>query len=265
MDPLRLAIAGCTGRMGQTLMRLIHADPRFELVGAATATEDQQLGADAGGMAGIGDVGVPVEANLDVDCDALIEFTLPDGPGEWATWCGDRGVALISGTTGLSDADWSALRQASESIPIVWAPNMSVGVNLMLALVEDLARKLDEAWDIEILEAHHRRKIDAPSGTARALLEAVCEGRGLDPQDAAVHGRAGRCGPRDARQIGVHALRMGSIVGEHEVHFSCDAEALTLRHRAFSRETFATGALRAALWLRGRSPGLYTMRDVLFG
>jgi 4-hydroxy-tetrahydrodipicolinate reductase len=141
---------------------------------------------------------------------------------------------------------------------------MSTGVNLLLALVAELAAKLDHEWDVEICETHHRHKVDAPSGTARALLDAICRARGQSPDDAAIYGRGGDVGPRPAGQIGVHAVRMGAIVGEHEVHFTSAAESLTLRHRAFSRDAFAEGALRAARWVQARPPGLYTMRDVLF-
>ena len=265
MTPLRLAVVGCTGRMGQTLVQLATEDPAFDLVAAATTGDDPRLGQDAGSLIGGDAIGVLVTNTIDAPCDVVIEFTLPPGCASWTQWCLKNKTPLVSGTTGLTDSQQAALREAAEQIPIVWAPNMSVGVNLMLAMVAELAGRLDEEWDVEICETHHRRKVDAPSGTAQALLQAVCDARRQPPASAAVHGRAGACGPRPKGQVGVHALRMGALVGEHEVHFTCDAESLTLRHRAFSRDTFAAGALRAARWLHGRAPGLYDMRDVLFG
>ncbi len=263
MNPIRLGVAGATGRMGRALIRLAADDPAFVVVAAVTAADDPLLGRDAGSVAGI----EPVHLNLGTEtaspCDVLVEFTQAAGCVSWARWCAAGGVPLVSGTTGLDEAQQAALRAAAERVPIVWAPNMSIGVNLMLAVAAELAAKLDPAWDIEICETHHRHKTDAPSGTARAFLEAVSAARGQPSDKLAVYGRAGSSGPRPAGQIGVHAIRMGEIVGEHEVHFTSAAESLTLRHRAFSRDTFAAGALRAARWLVGKPPGLYTMRDVL--
>ncbi len=264
MKPIRLAIAGCTGRMGRTLVRLAAGDPAFRVVAATTIPEDPLLGQDAGRVAGVDDLNVPIAASVAAECDALVEFTVPAGCLAWAQWCAEHGVALVSGTTGLDEQAHAALRAAAQRIPIVWAPNMSIGVNLLLAAVGDIAARLDTGWDVELVETHHRQKVDAPSGTARALLDAVCRGRRQSPEQVTVHGRQGECGPRPAGQIGVHALRMGAIVGEHEVHFAAEAEALTLAHRAFSRDTFAAGALRAARWVCGRSPGLYGMRQVLW-
>ncbi len=263
MSPLRLAIAGATGRMGRELVRLAAADPTLRLVAAATSTGDPHMGHDAGRVAGIDDLGVPITPDIPADCDVLIEFTLPAGATQWARWCAQRTAALVSGTTGLDDAQLAELRRAAERIPIVHAPNLSLGANLLTGLVRNLAARLGSDWDIEIIETHHRRKLDAPSGTARALLAAAADGRGIAP-DAAVFGRQGDVGPRPPGQIGVHAVRMGAIVGEHEVHFTSEHESLTLRHRAFSRTAFAVGALQAAQWICGRAPGLYGMRDVLF-
>ncbi len=263
MTVLHIAIAGSTGQMGRTLIRLAAGDPALAVVGAATIPGDLRLGEDAGRMAGVDGLNVPITTEINTPCDALLEFTSLAGCETWARWCGAHGVPLVSGTTGLGEAQQAALRSAAEHVPVVWAPNMSVGINLLLKLVADLAGKLDLTWDVEIDETHHRRKADAPSGTARALLEEICRARGQRPAEVAVYGRAGQLGPRPPGQIGVHALRMGAIVGEHEVHFTSDAESLTLRHRAFSRDTFAAGALRAARWLQGRPAGLYDMRDVL--
>lgn len=263
MTPIRLAVAGCTGRTGAAVVRLAAADPAFELVAALTRPDDPRLGEDAGRAAGVDPVGVVVTAACATRCDVLIEFTVPAACRSWAQWCAAQGVALVSGTTGLADHDQAALRAAAEQVPVVWAPNMSVGVNLLLELVEKISGCLSPAWDVEICETHHRHKRDAPSGTAEALLAAVCAARGQRPDEVAVYGRRGECGPRPAGQIGVHALRLGENVGEHTVTFASADEALTLRHQAFSRDAFAAGALRAARWLTGRAAGLYTMHDVL--
>lgn len=264
MSVLRLAIAGCTGRMGQALVRLAAADTTFQIVAAVTAAGDPRIGQDAGRAAGLDPLGVMIATSVECPCDAVIEFTTAGGCAAWAQWSATHAVPLVSGSTGLSPAQEATLQSAATRVPIVWAPNMSLGITLLLGLVTELAARLDTTWDVEICETHHRRKVDAPSGTARALLNAVCQARGQSPPDAAVFGREGDCGPRPAGQIGVHAVRMGAIVGEHEVHFTTESESLTLRHRAFSRDTFAAGALRAARWLHGRAPGLYNMRDVLF-
>ena len=265
MSLLQLAIAGCTGRMGKALLRLAAEDSDLQIVAALTVADDPALGQDAGLGAGLDEIGIPISAGCEVRCDVVVEFTLPPGCRAWAEWCADNRVALVSGTTGLGEAETAALHAAAERVPVVWAPNMSVGVNLLLQLVAEAAGRLDEGWDVEICETHHKDKIDAPSGSARALYEAVCAARGLDPPDAAAYGRYGRCGPRPAGEIGIHALRLGSNIGEHEVHFAAAGETLTLRHRAQSRDIFAAGALRAARWIIGRQPGLYDMRDVLAG
>jgi 4-hydroxy-tetrahydrodipicolinate reductase len=263
MSPVRLAIVGCCGRMGKTLIRLAAEDPTLQVVAAVTVASDPSLGKDAGLVASMAALGVPITERCEVPCDAVVEFTLPAGCRAWAGWCAENGVPLVSGTTGLSDADLAALRTAAQSVPVVWSPNMSVGINLLLQLAAEAARRLDRTWDVEICETHHKEKIDAPSGTARALFEAVCAAHGQDPLDSATYGRYGQCGPRQPGEIGIHALRLGSNIGEHEVHFASTGETLTLRHRAHSRDIFAAGALHAARWVIGREPGLYHMRDVL--
>jgi 4-hydroxy-tetrahydrodipicolinate reductase len=263
MTPLRLAVAGCTGRMGQALLRLARTEPDLQIVAALTIPNDPALGQDAGLTVGLDRLGVSVTQHCEARCDAMIEFTLPAGCRVWAEWCADAGVPLVSGTTGLGEAGTAALRAAARHVPVVWAPNMSVGINLLLRLAAEATRQLGEAWDVEICETHHKHKVDAPSGTARALYEAVCAVREQDPLEAATYGRYGRCGPRPAGEIGIHALRLGDSIGEHEVHFATAGETLTLRHRAQSRDIFAAGTLRAARWVVGRGPGLYGMQDVL--
>ncbi|MBK9120891.1 MAG: 4-hydroxy-tetrahydrodipicolinate reductase [Phycisphaerales bacterium] len=259
---VRVGIVGCTGQMGQTLIRLLAEEKELRLASAVTMPGDPHLGADAGLRAGVGAVGVAISTELS-EVDVAIEFTLPAGCMHWVAACATRGIALVSGTTGLGPAEQATLAEAARRIPIVWAPNMSVGVNLLLALVEDVAARLGDAWDVEIIEAHHRRKVDAPSGTADALLRAVAAGRQRDAAEISVFGRRGHVGPRPAGEVGVHAVRLGSIVGAHDVHFASEEEVVTLSHQALSRAAFARGALRAARWIGGRPPGLYSMRAVL--
>jgi 4-hydroxy-tetrahydrodipicolinate reductase len=263
--PLRLAIAGCTGRTGRAVLNLAARDLELQVVAALTVADDPALGRDAGLTVGLDEIGISITEHCNVECDVVVEFTLPPGCRAWAEWCADHRVALVSGTTGLTEPELAALRAVAERVPVVWAPNMSIGANLLLQLVADAAKRLDPTWEVEICETHHRQKLDAPSGTARALYQAVCAARGCDPLDAATYGRYGRCGPRPAGEIGIHALRLGSSMGEHEVHFAAAGETLTLRHQAQSRDIFATGALRAARWIVGRPPSLYNMRDVLAG
>ena len=263
MKRIRLGVAGATGRMGRAVIRLAAGEADFEIVAAMTIPDDPAVGRDAGQTAGIDALDVPLSTTCDARLDVLIDFTAPAATRAWAGWCAAQGAGLVSGTTGLSDDEQAALSAAAKQTPVLWAPNMSVGVNQLLRLVADAAKSLGEEWNVEICEIHHNRKADAPSGTARALLERICEARGLDARQAAVHGRSGMPGPRKPTEIGVHALRLGDAVGEHEVHFAASGETLTLRHRASSRDIFAAGALRAARWIAGRPPGLYRMTDVL--
>jgi 4-hydroxy-tetrahydrodipicolinate reductase len=268
MSVTRVGIAGCCGRMGRALVRLAHADPQLQLTQAFCGPNDQQAGRDVGSVAGIGDIGVTITrcespGCTDAACDVLVEFTNPASARGWAEWCRARKLPLVSGTTGLAESEQAAHRALSEVAPVVWSPNMSVGVNLLLTLVEQASRVLGRDWDCEISEVHHRHKADAPSGTARALLRSVCAGRGDDPAKVTVYGREGLGGGRQPGLIGVHALRMGEVVGDHDVHFAGAAEVLTLSLRALSRDTFAAGALVAARWVRGQRAGLYSMQDVL--
>ncbi len=262
MSALRLAIIGCTGRMGRALIRRASADPAFQVVAAISTPDDPLLDHDAGAIGGIGLLGLPVRAELEVACDVAVEFTLPPGCAAWAERCAAQGVALVSGTTGLSADQRRTLESAAQRVPVVWSANMSIGVNLLADLVQQVARRLGAAWDVEIIERHHRRKVDAPSGTALQLKDAVC---GAPPRVASsvALGRAGQIGARPANEVGIHAVRMGGVIGEHEVCFASEDEIVTLSHSARSRDTFATGALRAAAWAARRPPGLYSMRDVL--
>jgi 4-hydroxy-tetrahydrodipicolinate reductase len=260
---LRIAIVGATGRMGRALVPLLAGDPSVELVGAVTTANDPLLGEDAGAAVGIPPVGTRISAELTEPPDVMIEFSLPAGCAAWASWCAARSVPLVSGTTGLDAHQREQLENAARRVPVVWAANMSTGINLLLSIVRELAQRLDASWNVEICETHHRQKIDAPSGTAKALLDAICEARDLAPEDAVTYGRYGTPGARTVNEIGVHSLRMGAFVGEHTVHFATDHECLTLTQRTFSRTTFAAGALLAARWVVGRPAGLYGMREVL--
>lgn len=271
--PLRIGVAGCTGRMGRVLLRLIAAADDLTLAAALTTADDPLVGQSVRALidGDFHDDDATIAADTDAKPDVLIEFTLPTGARQWLEWCRARRIPLISGTTGLTDADFAALRDAAGEIPILHAPNMSIGVNLLLRLVGQVAAMLDESWDIEIVESHHRHKVDAPSGTAEALLRAAADARmrdatksgTRDAADMAVYGRHGKPGERPAGEIGVHAVRMGGLVGEHCVHFASDNEQLTLTHRAASRDIFAHGALAAARWIVTQPAGLYGMADVL--
>ena len=213
---------------------------------------------------GLGPRNLTITEKIEAECDVAIEFTWPPGFRATLAWCVEAQVPLVSGTTGLlTEADLIALDAAAYAIPVLWSPNMSVGINLLSHLVSEAAQRLGSEWETEICESHHDQKVDAPSGTARELLKAVCAVRDVNPIDAVVYGRYGQCGPRPPGEIGMHALRLGNNVGEHEIHFGYAGEVLTLRHRALARDIFAAGALRAAEWLVAQRPGLYHMRDVL--
>ncbi len=259
---IRVAIPGATGRMGKTLIQAIAQAEDLELT-AATARGD--LGRDAGEVAGVANLGVPIRETLDEcsDFDVLIDFTLPESCQGFVEFCRRQGKRLVIGTTGLSDEDRKTIDVATSEIPIVLAPNMSVGVNLSLKLLETAARVLGEEVDIEIIEAHHRHKVDAPSGTALRMGEVVASALGRDLGECAVYGRRGYTGERDRQTIGFATIRAGDIVGEHTVMFAAEGERLEITHKASSRMTFANGALRATRWLMEQPPGLYDMQQVL--
>mgnify|MGYP000160520199 CR=1 FL=1 len=259
----RIAIAGAAGRMGRRITALAAGDDRFQIAAALESAGCPDLGRDAGELAGLGPIGVRVSDRAAARFDVLIDFSLPAGTGQWLGECVTAGSAAVIGTTGHTAAQLAAIEQAAAAIPVLKSTNMSVGVNLLFALVEQAAAVLGDGWDVEIVETHHRFKKDAPSGTAMSLMEAVVRATGRDPEKDVVYGRHGQTGERPRRQIGMHALRVGDTVGEHEVHFGSLGETVTLRHSAHNRDIFAAGALRAAAWLKGRPAGLYDMRHVL--
>lgn len=262
---IRLAVAGASGRMGQRVVALAAENAQFELVCALTEETDPRVGQPlvppiAGGHPA---AGVILKTRREKPCDVLIDFSSPSGTLTHLADCVGDGAAIVIGTTGHDAAALGAIGEAARSIAVLRALNFSLGVNLLISLVEQTAAALGPEFDIEIVEAHHRRKVDAPSGTALSLVEAAARGRGVSREGRVVTGREGAAGPRPAGQIGVHAVRMGDVVGEHDVHFGGPGETLTLRHSALSRDTFASGALRAAAWVAGRPAGQYSMAQVL--
>ncbi len=262
---LRIGIAGVSGRMGQALIEATLAAPDLTLAAALDVGEGAGAGIDAGQR--IGRVtGVAVDADIDAAvsrCDVLIDFTRPQGTLAHAAACARHGTRLVTGTTGLDAAQQAALAVHAGTIAIVHAPNMSVGVNVLAALVELAATRLGPGYDVEILEMHHRHKVDAPSGTALRLGEAAARGAGVALAEHALYSREGVTGERKAGTIGFATLRGGDVVGEHTVVFAGAGERIELTHRASSRTNFADGALRAARFVAGRAPGLYDMGDVL--
>jgi 4-hydroxy-tetrahydrodipicolinate reductase len=264
---MNIGVLGCAGRMGRAVMAEVLASEDCRLVGGVEAQGHAALGQDLGVLAEGDPLGMKAEADAVAAieaADAVIEFSTPEATVEHATLAAEHGIAHVIGTTGLSEREASRLRQAAERIPIVWAPNMSLGINLLLGLAEQVARALGpEAFDIEILEMHHRQKADAPSGTAIALGEAVARGRGVSLEQMAVRARDGLTGPRPSGTIGFAMLRGGDVVGDHVVAFAGAGERLELTHRATDRRIYARGALHAARWLVGKPPGLYRMADVL--
>ncbi|MBN2808340.1 MAG: 4-hydroxy-tetrahydrodipicolinate reductase [Deltaproteobacteria bacterium] len=262
-----VVVAGAAGRMGKRLVDLVNAQAEAEVVGALEYAEHPLLGKDAGEVAGIGCLRVPLVGSLkELDgCGAqvMIDFTAPQATLANLEWAVSRRVAMVIGTTGINAEERSRLVAAAREIPLVFAPNMSVGVNVLFKVVAEVAAILGEDFDVEILEAHHRLKKDAPSGTAVRLGEIVAETLGRNYPADAVFARQGFTGERTQREIGMQTLRAGDIVGEHTVMFGGMGERLEIIHRAHSRDNFAAGAVRAALWLADRSPGLYDMQDVL--
>ncbi|MDA0368155.1 MAG: 4-hydroxy-tetrahydrodipicolinate reductase [Proteobacteria bacterium] len=267
MADLKIGIAGCAGRMGQTLLRQVAATPGCVIAGGSEAPGSAAIGQDVAGLAGLPAAGIAVVDSADAlfaACDAVLDFTVPAATAANARAAATHGKILIAGTTGMSAGDEAALRDAAQKTPIVYAANMSVGVNVLAQVVKQVATMLGpDAFDIEVVEMHHRNKVDAPSGTALLLGRAAAQGRGVTLDDVADRGRDGITGARQAGHIGFASLRGGSVPGDHTVIFASDSERLELTHRAQDRSLFAAGAVRAALWARGKPAGLYDMTDVL--
>lgn len=266
VSKMRVAIIGASGRMGKILITAVQAAEGVSLGAAILKPGSSLIGADAGEIAGVGKLGVAAVASL-ADCvndfDVLIDFTTPTLTLENAEFCSQHQKAIVVGTTGLTDDEKVSLNQASEKSPVVFAPNMSVGVNLTLKLLAMAAEILGDEYDVEIIEAHHRHKVDSPSGTALRMGEVVAEALGRNLKECAVYGREGQTGARTQKEIGFETIRAGDVVGEHSVWFATEGERIEITHKASSRMTFAKGAVRAASWLEGKSAGMYDMQDVL--
>ncbi|EKE44247.1 dihydrodipicolinate reductase [Oceaniovalibus guishaninsula JLT2003] len=263
---MKLVIAGVSGRMGRMLVAAASDDPSARIVAATEREGHDWIGRDLGAALGGAPRGIPVTDDLAAalrDADAVIDFTAPAATLTLSAAAAQAGAAHIVGTTGLSDDDIAVIDAAARRIPVVRAGNMSLGVNLLTALVRRVAATLGDDYDIEVVEAHHRRKVDAPSGTALMLGQAAADGRGVDLAGHSDRGRDGITGARAPGHIGFASVRGGDIVGEHDVIFAGPGEVLTLRHVATDRALFARGALRAAHWTAGRAPGHYAMTDVL--
>jgi 4-hydroxy-tetrahydrodipicolinate reductase len=263
---IRVAIVGAAGRMGKALVQAVTEAHDTQLTVATERAGSSLLGADAGEVAGIGANGVilsdSVAARLD-DFDVLIDFTRPEATLLHAHLCSGAGKRLVIGTTGLDDEQKDEIREAAQKSAMVLAPNMSVGVNLCFKLLDIAARVMGDDADIEIIEAHHRHKVDAPSGTALRMGEVVADALGRKLSKVAVYGREGQTGERERKTIGFETIRAGDVVGEHTVWFATTGERVEIAHKASSRQTFAGGAVRAARWVMDRKKGLYDMQDVL--
>ncbi len=258
-----LIIKGAAGRMGQRILALAVEQKAFHLVGAVDYADHPDLGRDIGTLAGLEPLNVELSSKFPDTADVMIDFSLPAAADESIDYCRKNNVALVLGTTGLSPSQMDKLRSAAEKIAVMQATNMSVGMNLLFALVGKVAQSLGAAYDIEIVEAHHRFKKDAPSGTALSLAEAICKDTGRDYPGCLTHGRHGNDTQRQEGTIGMHAVRGGDIVGQHSVIYSTLGETVTIAHNAHTRDTFARGAIRAAMWVTQQKPGLYNMLDVL--
>jgi 4-hydroxy-tetrahydrodipicolinate reductase len=262
---IKVGVAGAGGKMGRMLIGRCIQDPCFQLMAAIERPESPLVGVDAGLLSGSTSTGVKVNSNLlEVieNIDILIDFTSPESTLSNVLVCQDKDKPIVIGTTGLGDSV-EALESAARYIPIMFAPNMSIGVNICFQVLETVARALGDEFDVEIIEAHHRDKIDSPSGTALRMGEVVAEALGRNLSDCAVYGREGDVGVRESKTIGFGTVRGGDIVGEHTVMFAGPGERIEVTHRASDRSNFANGALKAAKWLESRKPGLYDMQDVL--
>ncbi len=264
--PTRVGIHGAAGKMGRALIQAVQAHAGLRLAAAIDRSDVPELGKDAGLLAGSRSAGVMISGGLDAAApqfDVLVDFTRPDGALSALDACLKHRKAMVIGTTGFSPEQKQRIAQAAGQIPVCLSANFSIGVNLCLKLLEQAGQALGDTFDIEIVEAHHRAKVDAPSGTALAMGEAVARGAGRDLKDCALYERHGHTGARDRQTIGFSTIRGGDVVGDHTVMFLGDGERVEISHRATSRMNFANGAVRAAAWLSGRKPGLYSMLDVL--
>ena len=263
---MRVAVVGAAGRMGKNLIEAVGMTKGLDLTAATEHPDSSLMGADAGEVAGVGKLGVMIAADLAAvvnDFDVVIDFTGLAPTLNHLSICREHGKKIVIGTTGFDDAQKDQIADASKEIGVVFAPNMSVGVNLCFKLLDMAARVMGDDCDIEIIEAHHRHKLDAPSGTAVRMGEVVADALGRDLSKVAVYGREGQTGERERETIGFETIRAGDVVGEHTVWFATEGERVEITHKASSRMTFAKGAARAAAWLESKDAGLFDMQDVL--
>jgi 4-hydroxy-tetrahydrodipicolinate reductase len=262
---MRLAINGATGRMGLCVARLAHAEPGVQIVGAAAAPDDPRQGRDVGELAGIGAIGVAVTPDLGsalLGSEVVIDFSAAEAVDGLARVAQKAGVAIVTGTTNLPASVVAALDAAAQKVPVLWAPNMSLGIQVLAEITAQALRRLGSGYDVEIVELHHRKKVDAPSGTANRLFDAVREVRSAAEP---VHGRSGQTGSRRGNEVGVFGVRGGDVIGDHTVYLLGPGERIELTHRASSRDLFAHGAIVAGRFLVGKAPGRYMIADVLRG
>jgi 4-hydroxy-tetrahydrodipicolinate reductase len=263
---VRIAVAGAMGRMGSRITALSREYEGIELTGVFERKGHKDIGKDIGGLLGLGNLGLTLQDGIDKVIDAadvIIDFTHSGSTLEHLRVASLKGKSMVIGTTGFSKEELKEVEGLTQKIPAVMAPNMSVGVNLLLKVLRDISIVLGDDYDIEIIEAHHRLKKDAPSGTAMKMAQVIASALNRDLDDVAVYTRKGMIGERTKREIGIQTIRAGDIVGEHTVLFGGMGERIEITHKASSRDTFARGALRAALWVHGKEPGLYDMQDVL--
>jgi 4-hydroxy-tetrahydrodipicolinate reductase len=264
---VRITVIGAAGRMGKALIRAVAVNPETELSGALERDGHELIGKDAGIIAGIDKLGVKMKGTSErsfKDTDVVIDFSTPEATIEHLELAASAGKAIVIGTTGLSHHQRDRIKELSSKTRVLMAPNMSIGVNLLLKLVDIAASVLGDEYDVEIVESHHRHKKDAPSGTALRIAEVAAQALGRDLDKDAVYSRKGIIGERKRKEIGIQTIRAGDIVGDHTIMFAAPGERIELTHKAESRETFAIGAVKAAVWLANRAPGLYDMQDVLW-
>jgi 4-hydroxy-tetrahydrodipicolinate reductase len=259
----KLIVCGAAGRMGKRIISLAVEAGEFDIIAAIESQDHPDIGKDAGILAGIQQINVKLDSTYPDGSDVVIDFSLPAAADKTIDYCTESGAALVLGTTGLSDGQRQKIKTASEKVPVIYGTNMSVGMNVLFSLVGKVASMVGEEYDIEIIEQHHRFKKDAPSGSALTLAESICAATDREFPGSLVHGRSGKDALREKGTIGMHSIRAGDITGIHSVVFGTIGEKLTLNHTAHSRDTFALGALRAAKWLIGKKPDLYSMADVL--
>jgi len=260
---INIAVNGVCGRMGLRIATLVAEDKDLKLVAALEMKGHQHIGKDLSSIISRGHNDVIISEELDGSADVLIDFTSPDSTMDRLQACADKDIAIVTGTTGLDSEQMKQIKKASQTIPCLFSPNMSVGVNLLFNLVESVSKILGDEADIEIIESHHRYKKDAPSGTALKLAETICSATNREMDDVVIYGREGFTGERSQDQICIHSIRSGDIVGEHTITFCNAGERLELVHKAQTRDSFALGSIRAAKFLAGKPPGFYNMKDAL--